>query len=69
VLSQTLFGQIVSGRKIEDFSGKTGGDLNSLLNSGKLPEMHLPGHNFTGPGTKLKERCSCERAGQGCSVS
>ena len=26
--------------------------LNSLVN--KLPfEMHLPGHNFTGPGTKL----------------
>ena len=37
-------------------SGKTGGNLNSLLNSGKLPELHLPGHNFTGPGTKLKER-------------
>jgi len=37
-------------------SGKTGGDLNSLLNSGKLPELHLPGHNYTGPGTKLKER-------------
>jgi hypothetical protein len=30
--------------------------LNSLLNSGKLPELHLPGHNFTGPGTKLRER-------------
>ena len=31
----------------------TGGSfLNSLVN--KLPfEMHLPGHNFTGPGTKL----------------
>ena len=37
-------------------SGKTGGNLNSLLNSGKLPELHLPGHNYTGPGTKLKER-------------
>ncbi len=37
-------------------SGKVGGDLNSLLNSGKLPEIHLPGHNYTGPGTKLKER-------------
>jgi len=45
-------------------SGKTGGDLNSLLNSGKLPELHLPGHNFTGPGTIhikreiAKMRCS-----------
>ena len=29
--------------------------LNSLVN--KLPfEMHLPGHNFTGPGTKLNKR-------------
>jgi hypothetical protein len=37
-------------------SGKTGGNLNSLLNSGKLPELHLPGHNFTGPGTDLKKR-------------
>ena len=29
--------------------------LNTLVN--KLPfEMHLPGHNFTGPGTKLYKR-------------
>ena len=29
--------------------------LNNLVN--KLPfEMHLPGHNFTGPGTKLCKR-------------
>ena len=29
--------------------------LNSLVN--KLPfQMHLPGHNFTGPGTKLYKR-------------
>lgn len=32
------------------------GIVNKLLNSGKLPEMHLPSHKFTGPGTKLKER-------------
>lgn len=32
-----------------------GGSLNTLIN--KLPvEMHLPGHNFTGPGTKLNKR-------------
>ena len=34
----------------------TGGSfVNTLVN--KLPfEMHLPGHNFTGPGTKLYKR-------------
>ncbi len=37
-------------------SGETGGNLNNLLNSGKLLELHLPGHNYTCPGTKLKER-------------
>ena len=32
-----------------------GNFLNTLVN--KLPfEMHLPGHNFTGPGTKLYKR-------------
>ena len=32
-----------------------GSFLNTLAN--KLPfEMHLPGHNFTGPGTKLYKR-------------
>lgn len=32
-----------------------GSFLNSTINS--LPfEMHLPGHSFTGPGTKLKQR-------------
>lgn len=32
-----------------------GGVVNSLINN--LPfEMHLPGHNFTGPGTKLNKR-------------
>ena len=31
------------------------GFMNNLIN--KLPfEMHLPGHNFTGPGTKLNKR-------------
>ena len=36
--------------------GAAGGSfLNSLVN--KLPfEMHLPGHKFTGPGTKLYKR-------------
>ena len=37
-------------------TGATGGMfLNTLVN--KLPfEMHLPGHNFTDPGTKLYKR-------------
>ena len=38
----------------------TGGSfLNTLVN--KLPfEMHLPGHNFTGPGTKLYKRLNSD---------
>ena len=33
--------------------------LNTLVN--KLPfEMHLPGHNFTGPGTKLYKRLNLD---------
>ena len=36
-------------------STPTGGSINSLIN--KLPiEVHLPGHSFTGPGTKLNVR-------------
>ena len=36
-------------------SSKGGSILNKLINN--LPvEMHLPGHNFTGPGTKLNKR-------------
>ena len=40
--------------------GAAGGSfLNTLVN--KLPfEMHLPGHNFTGPGTKLYERLNSD---------
>ena len=32
------------------------GVVNDLLNSKMLPELHIPGHKFTGPGTKVKER-------------
>ena len=48
----------VCGRKQSQFVAgkKYGGNLNTILNSGKLPELHLPGHNYTGPGTKLKAR-------------
>ena len=36
-------------------SSKGGPILNKVINN--LPiEMHLPGHNFTGPGTKLNKR-------------
>jgi len=34
---------------------KTGGDLVDVISS-TIGEIHLPGHNFTGPGTKLQER-------------
>ena len=52
-------GQCVTCEKIKcKFVKKdvaSGSFLNSLMN--KLPfEMHLPGHNFTGPGTKLNKR-------------
>ena len=42
--------------KMQFIKTQEGGSLlNKALND--LPfEMHLPGHNFTGPGTKLKER-------------
>ena len=46
----------VCGTKKTQFIAATRGEnLNSLIN--KLPlELHLPGHNFTGPGTNLKKR-------------
>ena len=42
--------------KTQFIKAQEGGSLlNKLINN--LPvEMHLPGHNFTGPGTKLKKR-------------
>ena len=39
-----------TGKKIRQ------GVVNYLLNSKMLPELHMPGHKFTGPGTKVKER-------------
>lgn len=35
---------------------KGAGLLNTVINSNLLPEMHLPGHNFTGPFTNLNKR-------------
>ena len=38
------------------FKAQEGGSLlNKVINNLSF-EMHLPGHNFTGPGTKLKKR-------------
>ena len=42
--------------KTQFIKAREGGSLlNKVINN--LPfEMHLPGHNFTGPGTNLKKR-------------
>jgi len=47
---------VVCGTKKTKFIKASGSSfLNNAINS--LPfEMHLPGHNFTGPGTKLDKR-------------
>ena len=44
-----------------------GSFLNSLVN--KLPfEMHLPGHNFTGSGTKLYKRLNSDKMSKEWSI-
>ena len=51
----------VCGTKKTQFikSPQGGSILNKMINS--LPvEMHLPGHNFTGPGTKLNKRLNAD---------
>ena len=48
---------VICGTTKTQFIKAQGGGslLNKVINN--LPvEMHLPGHNFTGPGTKLKKR-------------
>ena len=48
---------VVCGKTKTQFvkSSRGGSILNKMINS--LPvEIHLPGHNFTGPGTKLNKR-------------
>jgi len=45
--------------KTEFVKSGSGGEAGSLFNKAvnNLPfELHLPGHNFTGPGTKLNKR-------------
>lgn len=46
--------------KTQFVKGSRGGSvINKAINS--LPfEMHLPGHNFTGPGTKLNKRLNSD---------
>ena len=47
---------------------KNGADGGSILNTlvNKLPfEMHLPGHNFTGPATKLYKRLNPDETPKG----
>ena len=49
VVCATTKTQFIKGSK------KGGSVLNEIIN--RVPfEMHIPGHNFTGPGTKLKKR-------------
>ena len=64
-------GQCVTCRKTKTQFIKrdaTGGSfLNSLVN--KLPlEMPLPGHNFTGPGTKRYKRLNQDGTPKECSI-
>ena len=51
---------VVCGTKKSKFISTSGkGFLNKAINS--LPfETHLPGHNFTGPGTKLNKRLNAD---------
>ena len=47
---------VVCGRKKSKFISASGkGFINDKINSPPF-EMHMPGHNFTGPGTKLNKR-------------
>ena len=49
----------VCGSKKSQFIATGAGIVNKLIN--RLPvEMHLPGHNFTGPGTQLHKRLKAD---------
>jgi hypothetical protein len=53
-----LKGKCVICEAVKNFfinSAIKGGNLNSLINK-LLIELYLPGHNFTGHGTKLKKK-------------
>ena len=50
---------VVCGTTKTQFVRSGGSILNKVLNN--LPfELHLPGHNFTGPGTKLNKRLNSD---------
>ena len=51
---------VVCGTKNSKFISASGkGLINDTINS--LPfEMHMPGHNFTGPGTNLNKRLNAD---------
>ena len=53
---QMLRGKCVVCGKTKTQFIKGAGLFNKALNSNIFPEMHLPGHNFTGPFTKLDKR-------------
>ena len=46
-------------RKVKSYKRKWKGFISDIINS--LPfEMHMPGHNCTGPGTKLNKRLNAD---------
>ena len=62
---------ITCGKTMTQFikSDATGGSfLNNLVNK-LLFEMHLPGHNFTGPGTKLYKRLNPDGTSKEWSIA
>jgi hypothetical protein len=60
IISKSYRGNILS--KITKIKhGK--GILNDLITSELLPEMHIPGYNFCGPGTKLNKRIKYNKDG------
>ncbi|VDI33805.1 Hypothetical predicted protein [Mytilus galloprovincialis] len=50
---------VCGARKLQFVAASGAGLMNKLIN--RMPiEMHLPGHNFTGPGTNLKKRLKAD---------
>ena len=50
---------VCGARKSQFVAAKGAGLMNKLIN--RMPvEMHLPGHNFTGPGTNLSKRLNAD---------
>ena len=50
---------VCGARKSQFVAASGAGLMNKMIN--RMPvEMHLPGHNFTGPGTNLKKRLNAD---------